>query len=125
MNKKQKISEIKKELEKLNLAIYEDWKSVKWVKYFDRATDQYINGGYKGFEVQSELCQARDKRLAELRELEPVKPAKPLTYKQKIRQEENYMKNCGLLKTSQQRNQWRLTKQGLINTNELMKESNF
>lgn len=116
---KNKIKKLKATISELTDKINEQWqKELNNYKAKDSNGDYYyINGGWNSFKETNKDYQKREELERELKAITP-----PLTVKEKLKSEENYLKSNGLLKTAKQRNQWRLTKQGLINTEQLMSQ---
>lgn len=69
---KSRIKELETRLVELSSEVYEEWKIAKWIKYYDKEKEEYINDGYAGFEKDNEKCQEQKKLSDKLKELKKI-----------------------------------------------------
>ena len=113
------IKELKRKISELTDKINDQWtKELSNYKAKDDKGDYYyINGAWEAFKSKNADCQEREKLERELKAITPAP-----TIKERLKKEQTYMKSAGLLRTAEQRRQWRLTKQGLINMDALWRK---
>ena len=100
-----RIKELETRLNELSGEIFEEWKVVKWTKYYDKEKGEYLNGGYEGFEKENPKCQEQKKLSEELKGLKKIVEDKELA---ELKQEQQDFKDKGgvVIFVDGARNQW-------------------